>query len=126
MMAELSGALTVNDQGCISLHGDVVLADQGSRVTPDGRSVVFPGNLVVPLGSGIVGGGGGYGGRAWLEHQVRGEWDDDLVDALRVLPRQRPPRRGRAVLGVVVRLRLSRSTGLAACRQTAARRRPSC
>lgn len=82
MFAELHGTLGVNDEGCISFGDDVVLADHGTRVTPDGKSVVFPGNLVLPLGVGFVGGGGGYGDRRWLEQTARRNWDDDLVDAL--------------------------------------------
>lgn len=82
MFAQMSGSLVVNDQHCVTLGDNVVLADHGSRVTPDGRAIVFPGNLVLPLHTGFVGGGGGYGNRRWLEKEARGDWPDDLVDAL--------------------------------------------
>ena len=82
LMAEIHGNLGVNAQGCVTIGGDVVMARDGSRITADGKHVVFPGWAPITLDRGLVGGGGYYGGRRWLEKTARGWWDDDLVDAV--------------------------------------------
>ena len=58
MMAQLDGGLSVNEQHCITLGRNVIVAPHGSKVTPDGKHVSFPGYAPIRLGTYLVGGGG--------------------------------------------------------------------
>jgi hypothetical protein len=79
MLAQMEGTLGVNEQHCVTLDGNVVIAPYGSRVTPDGRHVSFPGWAPIRIGTSLVGGGGYLGGRDRIRAM---NWDDDMVGAL--------------------------------------------
>ena len=60
-LSQVRGTLDVNDRGCLTIGGDVVVAQEGSRVLPDGEQVVFRGDVAVDLGSHVGGAGGQLG-----------------------------------------------------------------
>jgi hypothetical protein len=80
MFADVHGGLSVNDRGCVTVGGDVIVTRDGSRVTPDGKHVVFAGWAPIKLGT-SVGGGGGWYPQEWVENQARKNWGDAWVAA---------------------------------------------
>ncbi len=57
MEAIVSGTLGVRD-GCFTVDGAVLIAPEGSTVSPDGQSIVMPGIATVQVGDKVIGGGG--------------------------------------------------------------------
>lgn len=80
MFADVHGDLSVNDRGCVTVGGDVIVTRDGSRVSPDGEHVIFAGWAPIRLHT-SVGGGGGWYPRDWLETQARKSWGQAWVDA---------------------------------------------
>ena len=57
MEAIVSGTLGVRN-GCFTVDNAVLIAPEGSTVSPDGQSIVVPGIATVDVGDKVIGGGG--------------------------------------------------------------------
>ena len=80
--AELRGNLGVNEQGCLTLSGDVILAQGGARVSADGAAVTFRHHRPVAVTDAVVSAGGYVGGRSSVRQRFTDDSDRPILEAL--------------------------------------------
>ncbi|TDE99132.1 hypothetical protein EXU48_02845 [Occultella glacieicola] len=89
MQARIEGVLEVTEDGCVGIrfandHFTLTAFPPGTTIDQvgDGLAVTFPNGTEVPVGTSVVGGGGGYGNREFAESMLPAE----LPQACRDLP----------------------------------------